>query len=86
MVVFIASVSLPTCNSGHLSFCRVEDGLVNHESPFCGSKQFGITYVNSEGAICHVGTLLRIEGHKTLPDGQITTFNRGTAVLHYNPY
>lgn len=55
----------------------VEDGLVNHESPFCGSKQFGITYVNSEGGICHVGTLLRIEGHKTLPDGQITTFNRG---------
>ncbi|DBB09509.1 hypothetical protein WJX82_002679 [Trebouxia sp. C0006] len=55
----------------------VEDGLINHESPFCGSKKFGISHVNSEGGVSQVGTLLKIEGHQQLPDGQITTFNRG---------
>ena len=58
-------------------WCRVEDGLINHESPFCGSKRFGISHMNSEGGVSHVGTLLKIEGHRQLPDGQITTFNRG---------
>ncbi|KAL3148884.1 hypothetical protein ABBQ32_001754 [Trebouxia sp. C0010 RCD-2024] len=55
----------------------VEDGLINHESPFCGSKRFGISHMNSEGRVSEVGTLLKIEGHRKLPDGQITTFNRG---------
>lgn len=59
---------------------RVEDGLINHESPFCGSKRFGISHVNSEGGVSQVGTLLKIEGHRILPDGQITTFNRGNKV------
>ena len=61
--------------------CRVEDGLINHESPFCGSKKFGISHVNSEGGVSQVGTLLKIEGHQQLPDGQITTFNRGMQLL-----
>ena len=56
---------------------RVEDGLINQESPFRGSKRFGISHMNSEGGVSHVGTLLKIEGHRQLPDGQITTFNRG---------
>ena len=61
-------------------WCRVDDGLINHESPFCGSKRFGICHMNSEGGVSHVGTLLKIEGHRQLPDGQITTFNRGVNI------
>ena len=71
---------MPETSDIHLQ-CRVEDGLINHESPFCGSKRFGISHVSSEGGVCQVGTLLKIEGHKRLPDGQITTFNRGLAAL-----
>jgi len=37
--------------------------------------------VNSEGGVSQVGTLLKIEGHQQLPDGQITTFNRGMQLL-----
>ena len=69
------------CSTGHL-WCRVEDGLINHESPFCGSKRFGISHVNSQGHVSQVGTLLKIEGHRKLPDGQITTFNRGVTSLN----
>lgn len=90
-----AGIAMNTCDSNsctcnpedrnslsHL-WCRVEDGLINHESPFCGSKRFGISHVSSEGGVCQIGTLLKIEGHRKLPDGQITIFSRGLNSLNF---
>ena len=56
---------------------RVEEGLINDQSPFCGSKKFGLNHVNNDGTVCQVGVLLRIEGHKLLGDGRMIIVNRG---------
>lgn len=58
---------------------EVEEGLVNRESPFCGSKQFGLNHVNSEGGVSQVGVLLSIEGHELQSDGRMITYNRGVS-------
>lgn len=56
---------------------RIEDGLVNHESPFCGSKQFGMCYVSQEGGLASVGCILEIQEHVRLEDGRILITNKG---------
>lgn len=56
--------------------CRIEAGLVNDESPFRATRKFGISLVHQSG-LAEVGTLLKIEQHKKLPDGQIVIVSRG---------
>ncbi len=40
---------------------RVEEGLVQKESPFCGTKTFGMCFVDNEGRVASVGTVLEIQ-------------------------
>jgi hypothetical protein len=39
---------------------RVEEGLVQQDSPFCGTKRFGMCYVDKEGRVASIGTILEI--------------------------
>jgi hypothetical protein len=39
---------------------RVEEGLVQQDSPFCGTKKFGMCYVDKEGRVASIGTILEI--------------------------
>lgn len=64
-----------------LRTCRIEQGLVNDDSPFRATRQFGISLVHQSG-VSEIGTMLRIEQHKQLADGQIVIVSRGKPVLH----
>ena len=55
---------------------RIEEGLVSDDSPFRATRKFGISLVHQAG-LAEVGTLLKIEQHKKLPDGQIVIVSRG---------
>jgi ATP-dependent Lon protease len=49
----------------------LEEGLVNPDSPFCGTREFGLSFVDQNGGLSAIGTLLRIEAHERLEDGQL---------------
>jgi hypothetical protein len=36
---------------------------VQKDSPFCGSKQFGMCYVDNEGRLAAVGTVLQVQDY-----------------------
>jgi len=55
----------------------LEEGLVDHDSPFCGSREFGMCFVGQNGGVCSIGTLLRIEEHVRLDDGRLQIVNKG---------
>lgn len=61
---------------------RIEEGLVNDESPFRATRQFGISLVHQSG-VSDIGTMLKIEQHKQLADGQIVIISRGVLVVHF---
>ena len=47
-------------NFGCLCEHRVEEGLVQKDSPWCGTKRFGMCYVDNEGRMAAIGTTLEI--------------------------
>ena len=49
----------------------VDEGLANAESPFASSKEFGMCYVDKEGNIASVGSILQIGQHQQLEDGRL---------------
>ena len=55
----------------------LEEGLVNPDSPFCGTREFGMCLVDQNGGLSAIGTLLRIKAHERMPDGQIQIENLG---------
>ena len=55
----------------------LEEGLVNPDSPFCGTREFGMCLVDQNGGLSAIGTLLRIKAHEHMPDGQIQIENLG---------
>jgi ATP-dependent Lon protease len=40
---------------------NVEEGLVQEDSPFAGSKKFGMCYLDERGRLAGVGTTLEIQ-------------------------
>ncbi len=48
---------------------RVDDGLVQMESPFKGTKRFGMVYSDKSGNLASVGTVLEIKEHATVQVG-----------------
>ena len=60
----------------------VDEGLANTESPFVGTKQFGMCYVDKEGNIASVGSVLEIGEHQQLDDGRL--YIQNTAVRRFN--
>eukprot|EP00873_Tetraselmis_striata_P007433 jgi/Tetstr1/427697/TSEL_017822.t1 len=55
----------------------LEDGLVNEESPFAGTRKFGMCYLNSNGELSAVGTLLDIQDHQRHDDGRLAVVSKG---------
>ena len=57
---------------------RIDEGLVQSDSPFKASKQFGITYVTGRGAVAEVGTLMEIVDYAPLgSEGRLLIQNTG---------
>jgi len=57
----------------------VEPGLVQTESPYCASREFGMCYAGGgDGKMAAVGTALRIEQHLHEADGRMYITSRGT--------
>jgi len=59
----------------------IDEGLVNHELDYVGTKQFGLCYVDKEGNIASVGALLEIEQHQQLEDGRL--FVQSTSIQRF---
>jgi hypothetical protein len=55
---------------------RVEEDLVQDESPFKGSKRFGMCFATAEGLATY-GTVLEIVKHTVLPDGRLLVLTKG---------
>lgn len=58
--------------------CRIDKGLVQEESPFKASREFGISYMTSKGECASIGTVMRIQDFaKVGNDGQMLISNTG---------
>ena len=58
---------------------RIDEGLVQTDSPFLASKQFGITYVTGRGAVAEIGTLMEIVDFAPIgSEGRLFLNNKGT--------
>mmetsp|Transcript_5421 Transcript_5421/g.15080 ORF Transcript_5421/g.15080 Transcript_5421/m.15080 type:complete len:308 (-) Transcript_5421:293-1216(-) len=62
----------------------LEDGLVNTESPFAGTREFGMCYVDQNGGMAGVGTLLRIEKFQKEEGGQMQVVCKGLQKFRIN--
>ncbi len=58
---------------------RIDEGLVQSDSPFLASKQFGITYVTGRGNVAEIGTLMEIVDFAPIgSEGRLFLNNKGT--------
>ncbi|CAG9460446.1 unnamed protein product [Pedinophyceae sp. YPF-701] len=55
----------------------IEEGLVSEDSPFKGTRTFGMCLSMGNGSMCATGTSLYIETHSKLPDGRMLIENTG---------
>jgi Lon protease-like protein len=55
----------------------IEEGLVQTESPWCGSKRFGMCYVDNEGRMASIGSTLEISEFANVPDGRLFVTSKG---------
>jgi len=56
----------------------VEEGLVQKDSPFCGTKKFGMCFVDNEGRLASIGTTLEIVDFAHVKqDGRLFVTNKG---------
>jgi len=55
----------------------VEEGMVQKDSVFCGTRRFGLVYVNPRGGLASIGCCLEIEKHRQLEDGRLLVVMRG---------
>ena len=69
----------------------VEEGLVDEDSPFAGSREFGMCLTTQQG-MATIGTTLRVEEFSHLPDGRLLVTNKGVErfkvldVVRESPY
>ena len=49
----------------------LEDDLAQLDSPFLGSRKFGLCFTNQQGEVANTGGLLTIVNHEMQPDGQM---------------
>ena len=56
----------------------VEQELVDTESPYAGSRKFGMCFTTGRGTMASVGTLLEIERHERLQDGRMLVVSKGS--------
>lgn len=56
----------------------IEEGLVNTEKPWCGSRRFGMAFYDPQSqGLASIGTLLEITDHANLEDGRLLVNNVG---------
>jgi len=55
----------------------IEEGLVQEDSDWCGTKRFGMCYVDQEGRMAAIGTTLEITDFDNVPDGRLLVNNKG---------
>ena len=55
----------------------IEEGLVSKESPWCGTKRFGMCYVDQEGRMASIDSTLEIMEFANVPDGRLFITNKG---------
>lgn len=62
--------------SGRKFACRIVEDLVQEDSPFKGSKRFGMCLLTGDGLSTY-GTVLEVIHHKVLPDARLLTVSKG---------
>lgn len=56
----------------------IDEGLVNPDKAWCGSRLFGMTFIDQKSqGLASIGTLLEITEHSNLEDGRLLVNNRG---------
>lgn len=55
----------------------IEEGLVQTDAPWCGTKRFGMVFQDNEGRMATVGTTLEILEFADVPDGRLFVTNKG---------
>lgn len=50
---------------------NIEDGLVQEDSPFAGSKRFGMCYLDEKGRLAAIGTTLEIQDYARESGGRM---------------
>ncbi|KAF5826116.1 PUA-like domain-containing protein [Dunaliella salina] len=55
----------------------VEEGLVQKDSAICGTKKFGMCFMDREGRLASIGTLLEIQDFAHMQDGRIFVTTMG---------
>lgn len=61
-----------------MAACSLEDGLINPEKPWCGTRRFGMSFFDPQSSgLASVGTVLEIQEHQRLPDGRLVVQNIG---------
>lgn len=73
----VGTVCLHLLSSEGMFGSSLEEGLINEQSPFCGTRQFGLCWVSKDGAMAKIGTTLQIQSHLRHGDGRLTTDNKG---------
>lgn len=80
MLLLASSVHhAPACYSTPRVFSvayRIEPELVQDDSPFKGTKRFGMCYLNNQG-LSKYGTVLEITTHVVQPDGRLMILTKG---------
>lgn len=56
---------------------NIDEGLVQQESPFAGSRRFGMCYVDERGRLSAIGTTLEIQDFVLEPGGRMYVTNKG---------
>jgi Lon protease-like protein len=57
----------------------IDNDLVQEDSEFKGSRQFGMSYCSPEtGGVAEIGTVLEVTGHQPFDDGRLLVNTRGT--------
>lgn len=70
----------------------VEEGLVDRESAFLGTRRFGLVFVTDQGQLAEYGSTLEIEQHRQIDGGRMLVVQRGverfkiTEVVQEKPY
>lgn len=58
--------------------CSIDNDLVQEDSEFKGSRQFGMSYCSPEtGGVAEIGTVLEVTGHSPFDDGRLIVNTRG---------
>lgn len=55
----------------------IEEGLVQKDADWCGTKRFGMCFVDNEGRMATTGCTLEVEEFAPVPDGRLFIQNKG---------